>query len=78
MARADHPANSKRDGVCMYYENCLPLKVLDIGILHESIAFNLRIGDKLCSFISYYRSPDDFVLFLENFDWHTNGCSWRL
>ena len=41
MIRVDHPANSKRGGVCMYYKNCLPLKVLDIRFLHESIAFEL-------------------------------------
>ena len=56
----------------MYYENCLLLKVLDIRFLHESITFDLRIGDKLCSFIFLYRSPnqsyDDFVSFLEYFD----------
>ena len=72
MVRADHPANSKCGGVCMYYKNCLPLKVLDIRFLHESIVFELRIGDKLCSFISLYRSPnqsyDDFVSFLDNFE----------
>ena len=72
MVRVDHKANSKRGGVCMYYKNCLPLKVLDIRFLHESIAFELRIGDKLCSFISLYRSPnqssDDFVSFLDNFE----------
>ena len=72
MVRADHPANSKCGGVCMYYKNRLPLKVLDIRFLHESIAFELRIGDKLCSFISLYRSPnqsyDDFVSFLDNFE----------
>ena len=72
MIRADHPANSKRGGVCMYYKNCLPLKVLDIRFLHESIAFELQIGDRLCSVISLYRSPnqsyDDFVPFLDNFE----------
>ena len=56
----------------MYFKNCLPLKVLDIRFPHESIAFELRIGDKLCSFISLYRSPnqssDDFVSFLDNFE----------
>ena len=61
----------------MYYKNCLPLKVLDIRFVHESIAFDLRIGDKLCSFISLYRSPnqsyDDFASFLDNFEltWDT-------
>ena len=69
---ADHPANSKCGGVCMYYKNCLQLKNLDIRFLHESIAFHLRIGDRLCSFISLYRSPnqsyDDFESFLDNFE----------
>ena len=72
MVRADHLADSKRGGVCIYYKNCLPLKVLDIRFLHESIAFELRIGNILCSFITLYRLPnqtcDDFVLFLNNFE----------
>ena len=55
MVRADHPANSNRGGVCMYYENCVTLKVFDIRFLQESIAFDLRIGNKLRSFISLYR-----------------------
>ena len=70
MVRFDHPANSKCGGVCMQYKNCLPLKVLDIRFLHESIAFHLRISNKLCTFISLYRSPnqsyDDFISFLDN------------
>ena len=64
MVRADHAANCKRGGVFIYYKNCLPLKVLDIRFLHESIAFNLQIGEKLRSFIflcrSLYQSYDDF------------------
>ena len=72
MVRADHPDNSKCGGACMYYKNCLPLKVLDIRFPHESIAFELRIGNKLCSFISLYRSPnqsyDDFISLLDNFE----------
>ena len=71
MVRADHPANSKRGGVCVYYKNCLPLKVLDVILLYESIAFDLQIGDKLCSSISLYRSPnqsyDDFSIVFRQF-----------
>ena len=26
IARADHPTNTKRGGVCIYYKKCLPLK----------------------------------------------------
>ena len=58
MVRANRPANSKRGGVFMYYKNCLPVKVLYIRFFHEGIAFELQIGDKLCSFISLYRLPN--------------------
>ena len=68
----DHPANSQRGGVCIYCKNSLPLKVLDIWFLLESIAFDLRITHKLYSCISIYRSPnqsyDDFVSILDNFE----------
>ena len=76
----------------MYYKNCLPSKAPDIRFLHESIASDLQIGDKLCSLISHYRSPnksyDDFESFLDNFDLtidtlaqknpFLNGFSWKL
>ena len=67
MVRADNQANSKGGVAYMYYKICLPLRVLDVRFLHESIAFELGISDKLCSFIFLYRSSnqsyDDFVLF---------------
>ena len=30
LARTDNPPNTKRGGVCIYYHNFLPLKVIDI------------------------------------------------
>ena len=51
MVRADHTADSKRGGVCMYYKNSLHLKVLDIRFFSRNLAFDLRIGEKLYSFI---------------------------
>ena len=63
MVRANHPANSKCEGVCMYYKNCLPLKVLYIRFIHESIALGYK------SMTNYVVSSyDDFVLFLDNFE----------
>ena len=41
LIRADHPPNTKRDGVCIYYKHALAL------------SFSV----KLCIFISLYRSP---------------------
>ena len=57
LVQSDHPANTKRGGVCLYYKTCLPLRVLDIQYLNECINFELKIGDKLCTFVVLYRSP---------------------
>ena len=59
LIRSDHPSNSKRRGVCIYHKSALPLRVLDIYYLQESIYFQLKICDKLCNFISLYRSPSE-------------------
>ena len=72
LVRSDHPANTKRGGVCLYYKTCLPLRVLDIQYLEECINFELKIGDKLCTFVALYRSPgqsqDNFETFINNFE----------
>ena len=72
LIRADHPSNNKRGGVCIYYKNTLPLKLLSINYLQECINFEIKIGNKLCNFISLYRSPsqsqDTFELFIDNLE----------
>ena len=72
LIRADHPSENKRGGVCIYYKNTLPLKVLDIHILQECINFEIKIGNKLCNFIVLYRSPsqsqDTFESFIDNLE----------
>ena len=64
LFRADHPYNTKRGGVCIYYRNSLFLKILNIQYLHECINFEIRTGVKLWRFASLFRSPsqsqDDF------------------
>ena len=49
LFRADHSSNTKRGGVCIYYRNPLPLKILVIHYLQECIR---------CRFVSLYRSPN--------------------
>ena len=72
LVRADNWTNTKRGGVCNYYRNSLPLKVIDIQFLNECINFEIRIGGKLCSFLCLYRSPsqtrDIFETFADNFE----------
>ena len=57
LIRSDHPSNTERGGVCMYYKSSLPLRVINIGYLHELLSFELQIGDKICNFVALYRSP---------------------
>ena len=72
LIRADHPSNSKGGGVCIYYRNFLPLKLMNIHYLNECITFEIKLGDKICNFVSLCRSPnqseDDFENFCNNFE----------
>ena len=62
--------NIKRGGVCIYYKIPLPVKIKNIQYLQECINFKINIKDKLCNFITLYRSPnqcqDDFDSFINN------------
>ena len=51
LIRADHPSNSKRGGVCVYYRNSLPLKIQVIFYLQDCIVFELKIGNKFCKIV---------------------------
>ena len=44
---------AKYGGVCIYFRNNLPLKVLKIDNLQESITFELQIGSKICNFFLF-------------------------
>ena len=70
LIRADHPSNSKRGCICVYYRNSLPLKILNIFYLQEYIAFELKIGNKSWKIVSLNRSlnqsQDEFEIFTNN------------
>ena len=72
LMKADHPSNTKRGGVCICYRNFLPLKLINIHYLNECITFEVKLGDKICNFVSLCRSPnqseDDFENFCNNFE----------
>ena len=81
VVRADHPSNTKKDGVCIYFKNSLPLKVLDIQLLQKCINFEIEISDKTFNFISLYRSPsqskDEFESFADNFEFNLDSFTLR-
>ena len=57
LIHSDHPSNKKRGGICIHYKNLLPLKVTDVRLLEECIAFDMIISNQLCSFVGLYRYP---------------------
>ena len=58
LVRSDHPSNSKRGGVCIYYKEPLLLRFINANYSNECVRFIIRIGEKLCSFISLYRTSN--------------------
>ena len=72
LVRSDDLSNKKRGGACIYYKSYLPLRIIDINYLNTCVRFKLMVGDKLCYFITLYRSPsqsqDRFESFKENFE----------
>ena len=71
---------AKYGGVCIYFRNYLPLKILKIDHLQESITFELQIGSKICKFVFLYQ-----VVALKNLhislSLHLDTlakCNWRL
>ena len=72
LVRSDHPSNEKRGGVCIYYKSCLLLRIININDLNKCVRFELMVGDKLCNFIAFCRSPsqsqDQFECFKENLE----------
>ena len=58
MMRADHPSNTKRDGVCLYYKEHLPIIRRDnISNLQECLVTEITLKNKRCFLTRLYRSP---------------------
>ena len=49
MMRADHPSNTKRGGVCLYYKEHLPIiRRDDISNLQECLVTEITVKNKRC------------------------------
>ena len=56
--RSDHPSNSRKGGVCLYFREALPIKRrVDLELLQEVIVAEITIARKKIFFITLYRSP---------------------
>ena len=71
LIRADHPKNIKQDGVCIYYRETLPLKIIQINYLPECLVGEINHDNEKIFIVILYRSPsqttDEFDEFLRGF-----------
>ena len=72
LVRADHPNNIKRGGVCIYYKESLPIRVISLSYLKETLLSEVTYNNKKVIVSVIYRSPSqsdsEFDLFLLNFE----------
>ena len=57
LIRSDHPSNTKRGGVCIYYKESLAVRLIDITSLHECLVCELTKQNKKGCVAVMYRSP---------------------
>ena len=68
LLRVDHPNNIKREGVCMYFKEFLPLiRRTDLSNMKECLVTEINVIDEKCSFTCLHRSPSQSHEELESF-----------
>ena len=81
LVRADHPNNIKRGGVCIYYKESLPVRVISLPYLKEALLLEMTYNNKKVIVSVIYRSPSqnnsEFDLFLSNFEKFLSDISKR-
>ena len=68
MVRSDHPSDTKRGGVCIYYKEHLPfVRRDDLTFLNECIVGEIGIKNSKCFVTCVYRSPTQTADELDSF-----------
>ena len=67
LIRSDHPSNTRRGGVSIYYKESLAVRLVDITFLHECIVCELTIQNKKGYVAVMYRSPSQSSIEFESF-----------
>ena len=72
LVRADHPNNIKIGGVCIYYKESLPVRVISLPYPQEALLSEMTYSNKKVIVSVSYRFPRqnnrEFDLFLTNFE----------
>ena len=81
LVRADHPDNIKRGGICIYYKESLPVRVISLPYLKEALLLEMNDNNKKMIVSVIYRSPSqnnrEFDSFLLNFEQLLSDISTR-
>ena len=67
LVRADHPNNIKRGGVCIYYKESLPVRVISLSYLKEALLLEITYNNKKVILSVIYRSPSQIIVNLTYF-----------
>ena len=57
LVRADHPNNVNWGGVCIYYKESLPVRVINLPYLQEALLLELNDQNKKIIISSLYALP---------------------
>ena len=57
LIRSDHPNDIKRGGVCIYFKEILPVRVINIPYLKEALLLEMNYNNKRVIVSVIYRSP---------------------
>ena len=62
LLRADHPSDTKKGGVCIFYKDHLPISLKpNLIILNECLVCEFKAGKKRCFITVLYRSPSQSI-----------------
>ena len=67
LVRADHPNNIKRGGVCIYYKESLPVRVISLPYLKEALLLEMTCKNKKVIVSVIYRPLAKIIVNLTYF-----------
>ena len=67
LIQSDHPSNTKRGGVCIYYKESLAVRIVNITSLIECLVCEVTIQNKKGYVAVVYRSPSQSTSEFESF-----------
>ena len=62
LVRADHPDDTKRGGVCIYYKESLPVKIINLPYFKEALLLEMSYNKNKVIVSVIYHSPSQNIV----------------